>query len=288
MSAARSDEPLPRLPRRKADTNKGNFGSVLLVGGSLGMAGSISLSGMAALRTGAGLVRVATSKSAQSIVAGFEPSYMTIALPEDSDGRIAGAARQLMVDTAERATVVACGPGLGQSAELADLIAWLYQQLEKPLIVDADGLNALAERQEALVRPGGPRILTPHPGEYARLTESGIPKPDQRESGARELARRAGAVVILKGHQSVITDGTRLALNTTGNPGMATGGTGDVLTGVVAALVAQQLEPFDAARLAAHVHGLAGDLAAHRLGPVGIIARDLVDELPRALAQCSQ
>jgi ADP-dependent NAD(P)H-hydrate dehydratase len=283
-----ADSPLPRLPRRAADSHKGSFGSVLLVGGSQGMAGSISLSGMAALRTGAGLVRVATARTAQSTVASFEPSYMTIGLAEDADGRIAATARNAIAEAASHASVVACGPGLGRSADLVELIAWLYQSLALPLVLDADGLNALAERPAALANPGGPRILTPHPGEFARLEQIDKLPVAEREPRARQLATRAGAVVLLKGHRTVITDGRRLALNTTGNPGMATGGTGDVLTGVIAALVAQQLEPYDAARLGAHVHGLAGDLAARALGPVGIIAHDLVAHLPQALVQSSQ
>jgi NAD(P)H-hydrate epimerase len=283
-----SDDPLPRLPRRAADSHKGTFGSALLIGGSQGMAGAISLAGMAALRTGAGLVRVATARSVQPTVAGFEPSYMTIALADDVDGHIASAARDQIAEYAARSTVVACGPGIGRSHELTDLVAWLYKSLDKPLVVDADALNALAERQHALARPGGPRILTPHPGEFCRLEQIDKLPPDEREPAARRLAQRAGAVVVLKGHHTVITDGERLTVNPTGNPGMATGGTGDVLTGVITALAAQGLDAFSAARLGAYVHGLAGDLAAIQIGPVGIIARDLVAQLPAALAQCEE
>jgi ADP-dependent NAD(P)H-hydrate dehydratase len=280
------DDRLPQLPRRTAESHKGSFGTALVIGGSQGMAGSISLSGMAALRTGAGLVRVATSWSVQSTVASFEPSYMTIGLADDADGRISAAARDQIADAVEHASVVACGPGLGRSDELTDLVAWLYQTLDKPLVVDADALNALSQRQDALVRPGGPRILTPHPGEFARLEQIDRVALDERETLARRLAMRAGAVVLLKGHRTVITDGERMALNSTGNPGMATGGMGDVLTGVISALVAQHLDCFDAARLGAFVHGLAGDLATKSLGPVGIIARDLLVHIPQALAQC--
>jgi NAD(P)H-hydrate epimerase len=281
----KSEIALPTLPRRSPDSYKNNFGHALLVGGSTGFAGSISLSALAALRCGAGLVTVATPHSCQGIVAGFEPSYMTLALP-DAEGQIAGAARGPLTTAAQKASVLAYGPGLGRSAELTELIAWLYQTLDQPAVVDADALNALAERQDALCRPGGPRILTPHPGEFARLAKIDRVPDDQRQDLARELARRTGAVVLLKGHRTVIADGDRLAINTTGNPGMASGGSGDVLTGVITALVCQHLSPFDAARLGAHVHGLAGDLAAAAIGPVGIIASDLVDHLPRALATC--
>ncbi|HEX4144924.1 MAG TPA: NAD(P)H-hydrate dehydratase [Pirellulales bacterium] len=282
---AESETALPKLPRRSADSYKNKFGHALLIGGSAGFAGSISLSGMAALRCGAGLVTVATPRACQAVVAGFEPSYMTLPLP-DAEGQVSADARETLVSAAQKASVLAYGPGLGRSAELTELIVWLYQTLDTPAVVDADALNALAERQDALCRPGGPRILTPHPGEFARLAKIDRVPDDQRQPLAMDLARRTGAVVLLKGHRTVITDGKQLALNTTGNPGMASGGSGDVLTGVITALVCQHLSPFDATRLGAHVHGLAGDLAAAAIGPVGIIASDLVRCLPQALATC--
>jgi NAD(P)H-hydrate epimerase len=150
------------------------------------------------------------------------------------------------------------------------------------MIFDADALNALSQRRDQLSQPGGPRILTPHPGEFGRLIGRENFPTSERESLAGELARKTGAVVLLKGHRTVITDGRQTAINTTGNPGMATGGTGDVLTGIITALVCQKLSPFDAARLGAHVHGLAGDLAAAELGEVSMIASDLVEYLPLA------
>jgi NAD(P)H-hydrate epimerase len=150
------------------------------------------------------------------------------------------------------------------------------------LVVDADGLNALARQPKVLQKTGGPRVLTPHPGEFGRLIGRETIPADQRETLTRDFARQIGAVVVLKGHQSVITDGEQLSLNTTGNPGMATGGTGDVLTGIITALLSQKLSPYDAARLGAHVHGLAGDLATAELGEVGMIASDLIEYLPTA------
>ncbi|HTU24542.1 MAG TPA: NAD(P)H-hydrate dehydratase [Pirellulales bacterium] len=278
-----SDAKLPTLPRRAPESYKNRFGHALLLGGSSGFAGAISLSAMAALRCGAGLVTVGVPQACQAIVAGFEPSYMTLGLP-DSDGQISAAARDSIAAAAEKASVLACGPGLGRSAELTDLVAGLYETLDKPMVVDADALNALAERQATLCRPGGPRILTPHPGEFSRLAKIDRVPEDRREELASSLARRTGAVVLLKGHHTVITDGERVAINTTGNPGMASGGSGDVLTGVITALVGQQLAPFEAAWLGAHVHGLAGDLAAAAIGPVGLMASDLVRYLPAALA----
>jgi NAD(P)H-hydrate epimerase len=276
-----SAEPLPRLPPRAPDAHKGAFGLALVVGGSRGMTGAVALSGMSALRGGAGLVRLAVPDVCLETVAALEPSYMTVGLPGDRAGRIALAAREKIVQLSATATVVAYGPGTGRSLGLSVLVPWLYEHLDRPMVIDADGLNALASRPERLARPGGPRILTPHPGEFARLIGR-KPAAEERADAAAELAARCGVVVVLKGHRTCTTDGRRRAINTTGNPGMATGGTGDVLTGLIAALVCQGLGPYDAARLGVFLHGLAGDLAADELGQVSMIASDLVRYLPKA------
>lgn len=272
---------LPHLPERSLDAHKGTFGSALVVGGSAGMTGAVILSGMAALRGGAGLVRMAVAEPCLPIVAGYEPSYMTASLPADEDGRISLAALARIAKWAERATVVAIGPGLGRSAELDELVAALYQNLARPMVVDADGLNALAAQPEILSQPGGPRILTPHPGEFTRLIGRRF-EPEQRALLTMQYARRWGAVVVLKGYRTVISDGRQYAVNTTGNPGMATGGAGDVLTGLIAALACQGLTSFDAARLGVHLHGLAGDLAAAEVGQTSLVASDLIRFLPAA------
>ncbi len=274
--------PLPRLAPRQADSNKGDYGRLLIVGGSQGMAGAVALSGMAALRSGAGLVKLATAAACQATVASFEPSAMTLPLPCDGEGRIASSAIKVLEPLVEEATVVACGPGLGRSEELKQLVGWLYQRVARPMVCDADALFALAKEPELLKSAGGPRVLTPHPGEFSRLLGVERFATAERESLAKQFAKRTGAVVLLKGHRTVITDGSRVALNTTGNPGMATGGTGDVLTGVIAALLGQGLGAFEAAQLGAYVHGLAGDLAAAELGEVSMIASDLVRFLPEA------
>ena len=275
---------LPRLPERLADAHKGDFGLALIVGGSRGMSGAVGLAGMAALRGGAGLVRLAVPGGCLDTVAAFEPSYMTVALPGDSDGRITGSAYERIVALAEAATVVGLGPGLGRSAELDGLVGRLYQDLAKPMVVDADALNALATQPEILGQHAAPRILTPHPGEFARLVGKRLEGHD-RESAAVELAARCGVVIVLKGHHSLITDGQRRVHNTTGNPGMATGGSGDVLTGLIVALACQNLEPFEAAQLGVHLHGLAGDFAAAEQGEVSMIASDLVEFLPDAFEE---
>jgi NAD(P)H-hydrate epimerase len=288
-------EPLPKLAPRNPASHKGDFGRVLVLGGSLGMAGAPALSALAALRSGAGLATVATPASVQPTVAAFSPCLMTVPLVEDDDG-IADLANIVDLGAAkDRFDVWAIGPGLGRSEGVAELVAKLYRDVARPMIVDADGLNALAaalvHNPRLLERPGGPRILTPHPGEYARL--QGGPAGHSREertAAALALCRRdsSGAtVVVLKGHGTVVCDGRRFAINQTGNPGMATGGTGDCLTGVVAALAGQGLSPWEAARLGVHVHGLAGDLAAAELGQTSLIASDLLTYLPRAFEQTS-
>jgi ADP-dependent NAD(P)H-hydrate dehydratase len=282
-----SSTPLPRLAPRQPDSHKGDFGRALLIGGSQGMAGAIALAGMAALRSGAGLVKLATPSLCQPTVAGFEPSAMTLALPCDRDGRIAAAALPILGEAAAQATAVACGPGLGRGDALVEVVGWLYRNLTQPMVVDADGLDALAQRPDVLVEAPGPRILTPHAGEFARLIGREKILPEERERLARELARRSRAVVVLKGHRTVVTDGQQLSLNPTGNPGMATGGTGDVLTGIITALLCQRLSPYDAARLGVYVHGLSGDLAADDLGQVSLIASDLVAYLPKAWQKVS-
>ena len=277
--------PLPQLPDRAVDAHKGHFGLALLVGGSRGMAGAMGLAGMAALRGGAGLVRLAVPDVCLDTIARFEPSYMTSPLASDPAGRISIQARQQIVELSEAATVVACGPGMGRSLGLDSLVSSLYAELPQPMVVDADGLNALAARREILPRPGGPRVLTPHPGELARLLATDRLPSEKRQAEAVELAARLGVVIVLKGHQTCVTDGSERAINTTGNPGMATGGSGDVLTGLITALACQGLSPFDAARLGVYLHGLAGDLAAAELGEQPLIASDLVGFLPQAFKQ---
>lgn len=272
----------PHLPPRRPDSHKGDFGHALLIGGSQGMAGSISLSAMACLRSGAGLVTVATPAACQPTVASFEPSLMTVPLPCDEEGRLASAALEKIREHAKRATVIGCGPGLGRSDDVTEVVSKLYKELRQPMVVDADGLNALSTLDDALPNHAGERVLTPHPGEFARLTRQSKQSANDQSAAAIILAKSAQIVVLLKGHPTLITDGTRQALNQTGNPGMATGGTGDILTGVITALLCQGLAPFEAAQLGAYVHGLAGDLAAAELGEVSMIASDLLRFLPAA------
>jgi NAD(P)H-hydrate epimerase len=246
------------------------------------MTGAAALAGMAALRGGAGLVRLAVADCCLESVAAHEPSYMTAPLPCDMDGRISGAAHARIVELARAATVVAIGPGLGRSPDLDRLVLQLYQEIALPMVFDADALNALSADRDALGRHAGPRVFTPHPGEFARLVGEKYPA-EEREVAARELGARCNVVVVLKGHRTFVTDGRRHWHNSTGNPGMATGGSGDSLTGLITALACQHLEPYEAARLGVYLHGLAGDLAAKELGQVSLIASDIVRFIPAAI-----
>jgi len=276
--------PLPQLPPRAADAHKGDFSRLLLIGGSRGMSGAISLAGMAALRAGAGLVQLATADVCQPIVAGLHPVYMTLALPSDRQGRISLRAIDPLLAAGATADILALGPGLGRSPGLDVLVCRLYREIAAPMVVDADALNALAERKAPLGEHKGPRILTPHPGEFGRLVPDANRAPrGEMEKAAERLASSAKVVIVLKGHRTLITDGRESQHNTTGNPGMATGGTGDVLTGVIAALLGQGLNEIAAARLGTHLHGAAGDLAAARLGQVSLLPTDLIDALPESI-----
>jgi ADP-dependent NAD(P)H-hydrate dehydratase len=248
------------------------------------MAGAIALAGMACLRSGAGLVRIAAPSDAADTIAALEPSYMlTPLLCDPVSGDLEASKTQGELEKRlDWATCIALGPGLGRSPEKTKLVRWLYKTAKRPMVVDADALNALAEDPRELQDHAGPRVLTPHPVEFARLSGVQADSRDAQIAAAKKLAREQKVIILLKGHRTFITSGSDDALNQTGNPGMATGGCGDVLTGIITALIGQGLAPFDAAVLGAHVHGLAGDLAADELGQVSLIASDLVRFLSKA------
>ena len=275
---------LPRLAPRRPDSNKGDYGRVLVLAGSRGMAGAGVLCASAALRAGAGLVKLAVPRELWPIVALGNPCVMSAGLAQDEDGHFGSEALSEALQLAAAHDVVAVGPGIGRSPELAHLIKRLLAKHAGPIVLDADGLNNLADDAAALGQHAGTLVITPHPGEFARLlrTDTANVQANRREL-AVNFARTHRLIVVLKGHGTLVTDGQRLYVNTTGNPGMATAGSGDVLTGIIAALIGQGLTPFEAAQLGVHVHGLAGDLADAVLGQVSLIATDLIDYLPRAL-----
>lgn len=282
---------LPEIPPRDPASHKGDYGRVLLIGGSRGMSGAIALAGMAATRSGAGLVTLAVPDACLETVACFDPCYMTAPIACDAEGRLAVSAKSDLLELTANCTSVGLGPGLARGTGLTQLVSEIYKRVTCPMVVDADGLNALAERPAGLANPGGPRILTPHPGEFRRLVGAHLSLDESHEHAqesheqARRLAEEFGVIVVLKGHQSLITDGRQSYQNETGNPGMATGGAGDVLTGVITALLGQGLTPLDAARLGVHVHGLAGDLACDDLGEVSLVASDILEYLPESFQE---
>lgn len=274
---------LPRLPRRVRDGHKGIFGRVLVIAGSRGMTGAAYLTAQGAMRSGAGLVTVATPKSQQPILATKLTCAMTAALPETNGGTLSLSARKPLLNLARESDIIALGPGLSQHPQTIKLILSVLPFLSSPVVVDADGLNALSKNPAILKRIKVPVILTPHPGEMLRLSGSRVDKSTRsRVRIAVELARKYQVIVALKGYQTVVTDGRSVYINKTGNPGMATGGSGDVLTGIIAGLLGQGLKPFAAAQLGVYLHGLAGDLAAREIGEFPLIATDLLDYLPKA------
>ncbi|MBI82696.1 MAG: NAD(P)H-hydrate dehydratase [Planctomycetaceae bacterium] len=282
---------LPRLKERPAESHKGDYGRILLIGGSRGMVGAVALSGKAALRSGAGLVTLAVPEPCLDLAAAFEPCYMTAALPADREGRISAPARTCLERLMKSASVIGCGPGLGRSKEITELVGWLYRTVRQPLVLDADALNSLAECPEAVCQAGGsfqvpgPRVLTPHPGEFDRLIQAMELQGENATVQADQLARQSQAVVVLKGHRTLVTDGCRSSRNPSGNPGMATGGSGDVLLGVIAALLGQEMACYDAARLGVYLHGRAGDLAAQEQGQISMVASDLIGFLSSAFKE---
>jgi hydroxyethylthiazole kinase-like uncharacterized protein yjeF len=280
----------PLIDERLAESNKGNYGHVLVIGGSFGKAGAAAMAGMSGLRAGAGLVTVATPKSVLSTVAGFHPEVMTEPLPETAAGTIAASAAERISTLAKGKSVLAIGPGISREPETASLVRDLVAKADIPIVLDADGLNAFEGHANELNGKGRLLVITPHPGEMARLAGCSIADVQKDRLGvARAFAREHELIVVLKGHRTLVVqpDGEAWA-NTTGNPGMSTGGTGDILTGMVAAMIAQttraqnRTDALLAVIAAVHLHGLAGDVMRESVGEHSMVATDLLRGLPEA------
>jgi ADP-dependent NAD(P)H-hydrate dehydratase / NAD(P)H-hydrate epimerase len=273
------------LPPRKRAAHKGSFGHAGIIAGSSGKTGAAAMAALGALRAGAGLVTVSIPEGLHGVLESKLLEAMTFPVAETASHSLAKAAKASLLGFAAAKTAVAMGPGIGCETETVGLVQELITEIKRPLVLDADGINALAGHAHILRRAQAPVILTPHPGEMARLlgTSAGDVQKD-RLGVAGGFAREFNVHVVLKGAGTVIAapDGA-LAVNPTGNPGMATGGTGDVLTGMIVGFLAQGLSPWDAACAGTYLHGLAGDLAAARRGEIGMIARDLVDAIPEAI-----
>jgi len=276
------------LKPRAMDSHKGGNGHVLVIAGSRGKSGAAVLAARGALRTGAGLVTAAIPESIAAIVAGTQAELMTEPAP-DTGGAFDGArATAMLAPLIEAMNSIAVGPGIGKSEGARVVVEWLIDEASaprRPILFDADALNLIAKvGVERLTGARGPIVLTPHPGEMARLIGSTSAAVNaDRIGAARSLAKRLGVSVLLKGARTVVAspDG-RVSINSTGNPGMGTGGMGDVLSGIVGALMGQRIEPFDALSLGAFLHGRAADLLAARVGGIGYLAGEVADEMPRA------
>ncbi len=275
----------PLGPRPK-DSHKGTYGHLLVIAGSVGKTGAAAMAGEAALRMGAGLVTVAVPGSLNPILEVKLTEVMTEPLP-DRDGAFCGEALKKAMDLLQGKSALAIGPGIGTGEGSRTLVLNLIRESRVPMVVDADGINCLVGSLEVLEQKGAPLILTPHPGEMARLL-GGTTREVQgdRIGVSKRFAQQYGVVLVLKGSRTVIADPSgRVFINPTGNPGMASGGTGDILTGMIGGLLAQGVEPLEAAKLGVYLHGLCGDLAEREMGQVCLLATDLLKQLPRAIKE---
>jgi len=273
---------IPQLPHRDADSHKGTFGTALIIGGCKGMSGAMVLCGTAALKSGAGLVQIGTPISVRSEIAIGNPCYTTIGLPEDDEGRFNHQAIQQISPFVGRASAVVLGPGAGPTKACKEMADHLIG-LEAPVLLDADALNSLASNGFPTGFKNKQVVITPHPGEFSRLTRLTAKEiQSDRKTLAMSFAQAHGIIVVLKGHGTVVSDGKSVYTNATGNPGMATGGSGDVLSGIIGALLGQGMQAFDAAKLGVYLHGLAGDCAKKQLGEHSLTALDILEHIPSA------
>ena len=273
-----------QLIPRPAASHKGDFGHVVILAGSTGKAGAAILAARSAVRSGAGLVTVAAPEPIVQTVDLGSVESMTLSLPTSESGGLAAEAAAMVLDFVQGKQVLAVGPGLGIESSTIEVIQAVVLGSEIPVVLDADGLNAFADAFERLAERSAETVLTPHPGELGRLlSKSSVEVQADRVAAAKSAAVRAGSVVVLKGHQSLVSAPSgEVYINQTGNPGMATGGTGDVLTGLIASLVGQGHSALTAAQLGVFLHGVAGDVAAADQGEAGLGASDLLDNLPEA------
>ncbi len=280
---------IPRglLPARAPEMHKGDAGRVFVLAGSVGLSGAAALCTMGALRVGAGLVTLGLPKSLHTPMVEKLTEAMFKVLPETKEGSLSLQALPEIAGAIDKMDAAAIGPGLSQHPQTKELVRHLLPKIAKPLVLDADGLNAVADDVQALKKLTLPIIMTPHPGEMGRLIRQSA-KDVQRDRvrTAQAFAKLYNVILVLKGHATVVAgyDGS-LYINDTGNPGMASGGCGDVLTGMIAGLQAQKLSLFDAARLGVYLHGLAGDLVAAARGQIGLLASDVADTIPQAIRQ---
>ncbi len=277
--------PTPLL-RNNPRAHKNNFGHVLILAGSPQMLGAASLAALSAMRSGAGLVTLAVPKSLQlAAQKKISPVIMTLPLPETSAHTLSPTAFREIQKRVDTFQAIALGPGLSRNKNTQKLILKIIAKIEAPMVIDADALNALASNPKVLLQNKGIKILTPHPGEMSRLTRTTRSYiQENRLEISRKFAKQYQCILLLKGHQTIVAAANKLVYtNKTGNVGMATAGSGDVLTGILAAFLGQGLAGFEAAKYAAYFHGKAGDLAAREKGKVSMIAADIIEKIPQAM-----
>ena len=284
------NDALELLPERPAYSHKGTYGHVLLVAGSRGKTGAALMAARACLRTGAGLVTIGVPETLVNAFQSRVTEEMILPLPDRGNGTLSQSAVITILDfMKKRGTVMAIGPGMSVDNEISKLVACLISESRKPIVIDADGLNAIAGKTSILKKSRVPVILTPHPGEMKNLVRSPYEVEADRIGTARSFAKKNGAYLLLKGVPTVIaTPSGEVFINPTGNPGMATAGTGDVLTGIVSALLAQKLSPEHASILGAYLHGFIGDVVAERKGGRSLTASDIINAIPRVLKSLAE
>ncbi|MEX2015942.1 MAG: NAD(P)H-hydrate dehydratase [Candidatus Hydrogenedentales bacterium] len=275
------------LPARPEDGHKGTYGHLVVIGGARGFTGAVKMAALAGLRSGAGLVTAAIPATLGDLVAADTMEIMTRLLPATVEEAIARAALEPALEFVKNKDAVALGPGLSQAEETRHFVHDFMRDCSLPMVVDADGLNHLSTNLSVLRNMKTQCVLTPHPGEMARLAKTEIKNVQAaREKIAVRFAREHGCVLVLKGRATVVANADgECAVNTTGNGGLATGGTGDVLTGLIGGFLAQGMQPWDAARLGVYVHGLAGDYAAEAKTQRAMIAGDVIDCIPDAFRE---
>ncbi len=272
------------FPKRKRDANKGDFGRVFILAGSEGLAGAGLLASIGALRAGAGLVSLGTAESCAGMVLGKVPEVMVKPLPQTQEGSVSLQAYTKIKQFLEKQNVFALGPGLSQNSETQNLIRSLVLESSIPMVIDADGLNAFDGHLDEMKKIKAQAVITPHPGEFMRLFGVKVTEDEQnRVEAAKKASKDLGLIVVLKGAGTVVASPEGACfVNPTGNPGMAKGGSGDILTGMTAAFLGEGLKPFDAAKWAVFVHGYAGDLAAKALDEISMTPGDLLNCIPQA------
>jgi hydroxyethylthiazole kinase-like uncharacterized protein yjeF len=277
-------EHIDKIPSRREDSHKGDYGKVLVLAGSKGMTGAAYLCSQGALYSGSGLVTNGIPESLNPVMEIKLTEVMTLPLAETDNQSLGLKAKPKILDFAKKCDVVAIGPGLGMDGSTKMLVGELLDEVEQPVVLDADGINALEGNIDALRKREHRMVITPHPGELARLMNKDVEEiQSNRTDMAKSVAEVTGAVVVLKGHRTVVASPEgKIYVNETGNSGMASGGTGDVLTGMIASFIGQGIDDYSAAVCAVYIHGIAGDVAAEEIGQFSMTASDILDFLPEA------